>query len=1515
MTTQSKTTHEVSEDVFVFPVSFAQERLWFLDQLVPNSSVYNVSGVYSLPRLLNVVALEQAINEIVRRHEALRTTFVAIDGQPVQVVAPSLTLSLQIVDLRGMPVTARNMEVQRLIAQEAQRPFDLAHGPLLRPGLLWLDDADYVLLLTIHHIVFDAWSREIFFRELSILSDAYSAGQLSPLPELSIQYADFAQWQRQWLQGEVLERHLAYWRRQLDGSPAILELPTDYARPAEQTFRGATQAFELPAILVATLKALSQREGVTVFMTLLAVFKTLLHRYTGQDDIIVGTPIANRNRVEFERLIGFFTNTLVLRTDLSGNPRFRELLWRVREVALEAYAHQELPFEKLVAELQPERNVSYHPLFQVMFVHQHVPESLSWPATPLPASSVSASHAPDAVGGTSKFDLTLFMMEIDKGLRGVIEYNTDLFKATTIMRMIGHFQTLLTGIAAHSDQRLSEFPLLTEAEQLQLLVAWNDTRRDYPQDRCIHELFEAQVQRTPDAVVVVFEDKSLTYRELNAHANQLAHFLRVLGVGPEVLVTICIERSLEMVIGLLGILKAGGAYVPLDPAYPQARLAFMLEDSQAPVLLTQQRLVAGLPAHQAQVVCLDTDWAAIAQEPEETPANNTVAEQLAYVIYTSGSTGTPKGVQIPHRTVVNFLQTMRQQPGVTEHDVLLAVTTLSFDIAALELFLPLIVGARVVLISRAAVADGRQLLQTLADTKATVMQATPATWHHLLEAGWVGSPQLKVLCGGEALPRELAQQLLARATAVWNLYGPTETTIWSAVCKVESGDGPVPIGRPIANTQFYLLDRHLQPVPIGVPGELYIGGAGVARGYLNRSELTTEQFLVDPFSEEPGARLYKTGDLARYRSDGTIELLGRIDQQVKLRGFRIELGEIEAVLSQYSRVRQAVVLAREDIPGDKRLVAYVVPNPLDQESEKTELITQWQAVWDGLYSQTPVCQDSTFNIIGWNSSYTGQPILEEEMHEWLEKTVERILALQPSRVLEIGCGTGLLLSRLASRCTRYWGTDFSAVVLRRIQQQLAIPEQELPQVALLRRWADDFTGLEAEAFDTVILNSVVQYFPSIDYLIRVLEGAMNVVVPGGHIFLGDVRSLPLLEAFHASVHCHQAPPLLSKVELRQRVHRAMAQEKELVIDPAFFIALSQRFPQIRHVAIRLKGGRSHNELTKFRYDVILQVGLESSPTLAPSWMDWQKEGLTLLAVRQLLEETAPEIVGFRRVLNARLLADVRIVEWLASDAGPATVGELREVFRNIHGEGVEPEELWALGKELSYAVDIRWSGTGTDGCFDVMFRRCTPVGTGMVKTVVDFPGETVRLRPWSAYANSLLQGKIAQELVPQLRSFVKEKLPDYMVPMNFMLLEAFPLTPNGKIDRNALPVPDTVRPELEATFVAPRTPMEEVLAGIWATVLGIERVSVHDNFFELGGHSLLATQVISRARTAFRVELSLRSLFTMPTVAGLAEVINSLKENNSEARPSMIGRVSRDKYRVQVSSGHMAEVSQSFEQA
>lgn len=905
-------------------VSFGQERLWFIAQLEPGSAVYNVYSAVQLTGWLDVTALQQSFDEIVRRHEVLRTVFDVADGHPVQIVLPFAAVALPVVDLRAMVSNAeRESEARRLCVAEIQQGFDLARGPLLRVRLFRLADDAYRLLMIFHHIVFDGWSAGILARELSALYPSFASGAPASLPPPPIQYANFAQWQRGRLDGAALAAPLAYWKKQLRDL-STLQLYTDHPRPPVPSARGARQHLFISNAISAALKSLSRKQRVTFFMTLTAAFQTLLHRYTGQDDIVIGSPVAGRNRVELESLIGFFLNMVVLRTDLSGNPTFSELLGRVRKVCLEAYAGQDVPFEKLVEELQPERDLSRNPLFQVTFTLQNSPR------TPFDLAGLATGNDWEIDPGIARFDLHLFLEDDESGLKGYLSYSTDLFDAATIARMIGHFQILLEGIVADPDRPIGTLLLLAEGERCRLLVDWNDTARNYPRDRCIHELFEAQADRTPDAAAVVFEDERLSYRELNLRANRLAHHLRKRGVGPEVLVGICMERSLEMVIALLGILKAGGAYVPLDPAYPKERLAFMLQDAHVPVLLTETKIIEELPEHTAEAICLDTAWDAIALESVENPTSGAKPENLAYVIYTSGSTGQPKGAMNTHLGICNRLLWMQEAYRLNETDRVLQKTPFSFDVSVWEFFWPLLTGAQLVVARPGGHQDSTYLVELIAERKITTLHFVPSMLQTFLEQPGLQACNClrRVICGGEALTTKLEERFFSRLGAeLHNLYGPTEAavdvTYWA--CRAGSDLETVPIGRPIANTQIYILDPQLRPVPIGIPGELHIGGVGVARGYLNRPELSAEKFIPNSFSDEPGARLYRTGDLARYLPDGNVEFLGRIDNQVKLRGFRIELGEIEAQLGRHPGVRETVVALRDDEPEGPRLVAYVVP--------------------------------------------------------------------------------------------------------------------------------------------------------------------------------------------------------------------------------------------------------------------------------------------------------------------------------------------------------------------------------------------------------------------------------------------------------------------------------------------------------------------------------------------------------------------------------------------------------------
>jgi len=901
------------------PLSFTQERMWFLDQLEPGLTAYNVPGAVFLDGLLDVKALEDAFGEILRRHEILRTTYGSRDGRPFQIINPPQPFHLHIEDLQHLPEHERDDAALQLAKDNAQRPFDLSTGPMVRCFLVRMSPEKHLLAMTTHHIAYDMWSREIFIFELSVLYQAFIKGESSPLPEPEVQWVDYAHWQRQWLQGEVLAKQLDYWRNKLAGAPPHLDLPTDFPRPSVQSYRGARQYLQLPPELARSVRALSKKCGVTPFITLLAAFKTLLWRYTEQDEIVVGSPIANRNRIESEKLMGFLANTITLYTDLSGNPTFTELLERVRETSLGAYGHQDVPFELLVQALEAERDMSRSPLFQVMFNYMM---NYSAPKVDLPDLTLRLERLHS---GAAQFDINVDMWETEDGLNGVIEYCTDLFRHTTITRFITQFRILLENITADPARRLSQYSLLADEERHRILIEWNDTGVDYQRARCLHELFAEQVTLTPEATAVIFEGRQLSYGELNSRANRLAHYLVKQGVRTETLVGISMQRSLEMVVGLLGILKAGAAYVPLDPGYPEERLAYMFDNAQLSVLLTQSELAQRLSA---KVICLDTDWSDIEAETDTNPNVPISEENLAYVIYTSGSTGRPKGSMNTHRAISNRLLWMQEQYQLTRPDRVMQKTPFSFDVSVWEFFWPLITGATLVVARPEGHRDSRYLAELIKEQSITTMHFVPSMLRVFLEEAALDACRSlrQVMSSGEALTYDLVEKFERKFDAkLHNLYGPTEAAVdvsyWE--CEAE-GNRAVPIGRPISNTQLYVLDPWMQPAAIGVIGELYIGGVAVGRGYWRKAALTAERFVPDPFNRDGGARLYRTGDLVRYMSDGNIEYVGRIDSQVKIRGNRIELGEIEAALSEQPGVSEAVVIVREGTPGDARLVGYVV---------------------------------------------------------------------------------------------------------------------------------------------------------------------------------------------------------------------------------------------------------------------------------------------------------------------------------------------------------------------------------------------------------------------------------------------------------------------------------------------------------------------------------------------------------------------------------------------------------------
>ena len=1035
----------------------------------------------------------------------------------------------------------------------------------------------------------------------------------------------------------------------------------------------------------------------------------------------------------------------------------------------------------------------------------------------------------------------------------------------------------------------------------------------------IHQMFAERSACISAATALVYGPRKLSYGELNTRANQLAHYLRKLGIGPNVLVGLCLESPLDMIIGLLGILKAGGAYLPLDPSYPSERLSFMLKDSQAALLVTEQCLAAHLSTEGIASIFLDTA-AAISAEHESAPAYEADIDDLAYVIYTSGSTGLPKGVMVTQRNLAHSTHArMSYYQEPVERFLLLS--SFSFDSSVAGIFWTLCQGGTLFLPEHGVGRDPNGLKAAIFEYRISHLLCLPALYTEILAqaAAWQLASLCTVIVAGEVCPTKIVDQhnMLAAQAKLFNEYGPTEGTVWCAVyeCKPHENRAQIPIGRAIPNTQVYLLDEDLQPVPAGAAGELYVGGPGVARGYLNRRELTAERFIADPYSNEPGARLYKTGDLARLLDDGNIEFLGRLDQQVKLRGYRIEVGEISAVLESHEAVAEALIMAREDVPGDKRLVAYVVPAAARQAhhdghhthglAQDSEHVSQYRIIYDDLYRGAEDCSifDSGVKRKVWRSSYSKQPLMDEDVLECVDDTTRRILALRPKRVLEIGCGTGLLLFRIAPHCEYYCGIDISRQALEHIRRMEARQPVHC-ELALFQKAAHELADIPCAEIDTLIINEVTQHFPSIDHLIDVLEKATRVIRPGGHIFIGGIRSLPLLEVFHASVQLERAPAGLSRAELRKRVQDSMLAEQDLVIDPTFFTALKQYLPALSQEQIELKGGHHHNEISRFKYDVTLHVGPSVWVEVDLPWQDWQKQALTTMAVRQQLLD-GPDSVAIRHVPNARLLTELRVMELLTAEEGPETAGELRKIIGAYPREpGIEPESMRALAEGLPYSVNISWPASGMLSHYDVIFKRRAQGQPIAAQTNKPMPlSETARavslqlprnqrpsmqssatapcvaLPPASmqSYVNKPVKVKLSvdqtRKLIPELRSFLQEKLPAYMIPADFVLLDHLPRGYNGKVDRSALPVPAHVRPELSNAFIPAQSSLEKTLEKIWMDVLKLAPIGLQDSFFELGGHSLLAMQVIWRVRDALQVELSLRSFFEAPTISGLAQNI------------------------------------------
>ncbi len=1477
------------------PLSFAQERLWFLDRLEPGNPFYTVPVALRIRGAVDLELLGRSLCALVGRHEVLRTRFVDVEGAAVAIVRElgAGDLDPRVApedDLSTLPEPARLARAVTLAVEEARRPFDLTDDLLVRVRVWRLDVNDLVLLLSMHHIVSDGWSLGVLVPELGALYDAFRRQAPSPLPELSLQYADYAVWQRGWLEREALDTQLAYWRRQLDGVPSALELPTDRARPPTQSYAGRNVTFEVDAAPLARLRALGREHDATLFMTCLAVFGVLLWRYTSQDDLVIGSPIANRTRRETEPLVGFFVNTLALRADLSGNPSFLVLLDRVRQTALDAYAHQDLPFERLVDELQPERDLSLNPLFQVMFAVQNAP------VEPLEVGGLHVEPL-DLPARSALFDLVLDLWETGDTLTGNLQFNTDLFDDATAQRMAGQYRRLLESVAERPDRPLSRLPWLTDGETRQLLRQSRGPRQAYPVDRPLHAHVEAAVRASPEATAVRHGGASASYDMLNRRANRIARWLREQGVAPGDFVGILEPRGIDCLAAMLGALKAGGAFLPIDPTYPAERIRYMLADSEVGTVITRNALAPvvqdrGAPGgtRRCDLLRLDADALDALDDADLPPV--TGGRDPAYVLYTSGSTGQPKGAIVRHDGAVNHIFAERDLLALDAGTVFLQSAPSSSDISVWQFLAPVVVGGRTVVADYETMCDPPRLCRLLVDEAVTVIELVPLVMKALLDH--VASlpevartlPALRwAMVTGEAAPVSLVNQWLATfpSVPVVNAYGPTEAaddvTQQVYTAPLPASARSVPVGTPLANLGVYVLDLDQRLVAEGVPGEICVSGVGVGAGYWNDADRTRAAFVPNPHADGPlDATLYRTGDLGRWRSDATLECLERIDHQVKVRGFRIELGEVESILDRHPGVAVSAATTRRDTQGEPRLVAFVVPDASAAETApepatlQHEQIALWRSLHEDSYGERLLYgDDPTFNVIGWDSNYTNLPLPESEMREYVAGTLDRVLTLEPRRVLEIGCGTGLILFSLVRHCERYLGTDLSAVAVGQLDTLLhdAAVRQRCPgldRAAVVCRAADDLDALMDDGrFDTAILPSVVQYFPSVGYLERVLDGLLDRLAVGGSVFIGDVRSLPLLEAFHLSVQLHKSDETTPVEQLRGRVRQQVSAEQELAVHPAFFHALAARSSRVSSVEILPKWGAGLNEMTRFRYDV--RIRLDGERPVPVAWERWDAERWTPASIRAALIAEPDRSWGLSGVDNRRVSSALSALDRVGIMPRAGDVSGLRAVLSGQEGSGLDPEVLRALGDDLPCRVHVTVSLAEPDRALDVAFMA-TRLGGVLPEAVEgDVP---------PALANDPLQEKRQRRLAAALREFMRAEAPHYMTPAAFVTMPALPVTPAGKVDRQALPEIDAFIETAGAEYVPPRTSTQQAICAVWGDVLDLSQVGIRSNFFELGGHSLKATQVVSRVARDLGVDLPVRALFTSPTVEALAADIEQL---------------------------------------
>lgn len=1417
------------------------------------SLAYNESISLDLKGSFHFDHFKTAFQKVIRRHEALRSS-ISANGENL-IIYKDFPTELSLEDLSKHDSITRKELLDEFVKAEMIRPFDLQNGPLLRVFVHKLTEQHHYFSLVIHHLIGDGWSLGIILEDLSKLYNAAIKG-LPLVLDNGPQISTYAEEQSDFLQTEAFGKIEQFWLNLYKGNVPELNLPIDYPRPATRTYKASRTDHPLPIALISQLKETGAKAGSSLVNTLLSAFEIYLYQLTGQREIVVGLPTAGQSATENFELVGHCVNLLPLKSDIDPSISFIQYLKYRKTAFFDAYEHQQLSFGQLLKKLNVKRDQSRVPLVPVVFnIDMGMDSAVSFEGITHQLISNPRAYETfeiflNATGSKAHFTLEW-------------TYNTQLFKDSSIQEMTDSFERLLTILADDPDTALNDLlphhQTATEATAAPAMI--------WPEKQTMELLYQT-ASRYADKTAISFKNTRLTYDELNKKSNQLAAFLIEQGIQTGDLIGLSVDRSIEMVVALLGIMKSGAVYLPLDPEFPRERISFMLKDASAKLLLASKRQ-KGKYLTPAKEILIEELWPQLDRYTQEAPEKIITDTDLCYILYTSGSTGKPKGVKISHGNLLNFLKSMQLRPGITEHDRLLAITTISFDIAGLELFLPLISGAEVVLADSESARDGRLLLSTIEEKGITMMQATPSTWRMMIDSGWQKRFALKALSGGEALPKELSSLLLTRTSELWNMYGPTETTIWSTLKQVTEKDKVLSIGTAIHNTQIYLMDENGRPVPPHATGEIYIGGDGVAQGYLNRTELNAEKFADDPFSKVPAAKFYKTGDIGKLLENGEYQCLGRIDQQVKIRGHRIELGEIENIISTQEGVKQTVVLARGETAADKRLIAYVL---LDQEDQKEEEQLAWKDRWDTLYDMGTA---STQNIALADQKlddtllehYDNRDDLALQAAEWLNASVERIKEIGAKTIYEIGSGAGQLLFELASETDYYIATDYAQTAISSLNEKLKAKPEQWAHVKAQVAAADDFESIVQRSFDLILIHSVAQYFPNAEYLIRVIQESVKSVKTGGCIFIGDMQGKNSLEMCHAMDHLSHSPDSATLASFKETVSNRVRIEDELVADPGFFYKLPELIPEITGVNIQLRKGKALNETTKYHYDVWLYTGTALQNIKPELDLDWKDLG-SIPALEAIITEKAGKTIAIKNIVNSRTAKDHHLLQLMKNAAPELSLKGVKEEVEKTTG-GIHPDLFLELAQRFNYRSHIRWTTDGTDGLFEVIFL---PESLGLALPAPPFETDPHQdIRHYSRIPFSKKEVVIPAETILKWKENLWKTLPAYMVPEEFVALKEFPLTPNAKIDRNAFPKPNPKKASANVKNALPRTKNEQLISSIWSNALGLEDLKTDDDFFELGGHSLLAVKVMVAIEKETGKRLPLSTLFENSTIEKLAK--------------------------------------------